>query len=89
VVAPVLMVAGLVGAVQEQAVQNEINRRSSVFPVAMEGETERTLGVFFALAPAPGQVEVKYLDTAGEHVLVIDTRSALAGLHLPPSKSGR
>jgi hypothetical protein len=89
VVAPVLMVAGLVGAVQEQAVQNEINRRSAVFPVAMEGETERTLDVFFALAPAPGQVEVKYLDTAGEHVVMIDTRSALAGLHLPPTDASK
>ena len=89
VVAPVLMVAGLVGAVQEMGVQNEITRRSTVFPVAMEGETERTLDVFFALAPAPGQVEVKYRDTAGEHVVVIDTRSALAGLHLPPTDASK
>ena len=89
VVAPVLMVAGLVGAVQEMGVQNEITRRSTVFPVAIEGEQQQTLDVFFALAPAPGQVEVKYRDTAGEHVVVIDTRSALAGLHLHPAAGSR
>jgi len=76
-----------VGAVEEMGVQNEITRRSTVFPVVIEGEQQQTLDVFFALAPAPGQVEVKYRDTAGEHVVVIDTRSALAGLHLPSSKS--
>jgi hypothetical protein len=86
VVAPVLMVAGIVGAAEEWQVQNEIDRRSTVFPVAMEGEQEQTLVVFFALAPSPGQVEVKYRDPAGEHVVVIDTGSALAGLHLPPSE---
>ena len=87
VVAPVLMVAGLLGAVEEQAVQNKINQRSTVFPVVIEGGQQQALDVFFALAPAPRQVELKYRDTAGDHVVVIDTQGALAGLHLPPSES--
>ena len=89
VVAPVLVVAGFVGAVEEMGVQNEITRRSTVFPVAIEAEQQQTLDVFFALAPAPGQVEVKYRDTAGEHVVVIDTQGALAGLHLPPTDASK
>ncbi|MCJ7451651.1 MAG: hypothetical protein MUO39_04135 [Steroidobacteraceae bacterium] len=84
VVAPALMVASIVGAVEEQAVQTEIDRRSSVFPVAIEGAQEQTLDVFFTLAPSPERVEVKYRDAAGVHVLVIDTKTALAGLHLLP-----
>jgi hypothetical protein len=85
VVAPALMVAGLVGAVEERAVQSEIDRRSAVLPIDIEGALEQMLDVFFALAPAPQRVEVKYRDPSGEHVLVIDTTTALAGLHLLPA----
>lgn len=81
-VAPVLMTAGIVVGVQEIRVQNEIRHRSTVFPVTVAADQELLLDVFFPIAPAPKSVEVAYRDASGEHVLVIDTKAALAGLHL-------
>ena len=83
-VAPVLMTAGIVVGVQEIRVQNEIRRRSTVFPAQVAAEQELPLDVFFPIAPAPERVEVTYRNTSSEHVLVIDTKAALAGLHLLP-----
>jgi hypothetical protein len=84
VVAPVLMTAGIVVAVQEMRVQSEIRHRSTEFPVTVAVDQQLPLDVFFPIAPAPQRVEVTYRDSAGEHVLVIDTKAALAGLHLLP-----
>lgn len=81
-VAPVLMTAGIVVGVQEIRVQNEIRHRSTVFPVTVAADQELLLDVFFPIAPAPQRVEVTYRDASGEHVLVIDTKAVLAGLHL-------
>jgi hypothetical protein len=81
-VAPVLMTAGIVVGVQEIRVQNEIRHRSTVFPATVAADQELLLDVFFPIAPAPQRVEVTYRDAAGEHVLVIDTKAVLAGLHL-------
>ena len=84
-VAPVLMTAGIVVGVQEIRVQNEIRHRSTEFPVTVAADQELLLDVFFPIAPAPQRVEVTYRDASGEHVLVIDTEAALAGLHLLPA----
>jgi len=81
-VAPVLMTAGIVVGVQEIRVQNEIKRRSTVFPVTVAVDQELLLDVFFPIAPAPQRVEVTYRHASGECVLVIDTKAVLAGLHL-------
>jgi hypothetical protein len=83
-VAPVLMTAGVVVGVQEIRVQNEIKHRSTEFPVKVAADQELPLDVFFPVAPAPQRVEVTYRDGSGEHVLVIDTRVVLTGLHLLP-----
>ncbi len=84
VVAPVLMTAGIVVAVQEMRVQSEIRHRSTEFPVTAAVDQQLLLDVFFPIAPAPQRVEVTYRDASGEHVLVVDTKAALAGLHLLP-----
>lgn len=84
VVAPVLIVAGVVVGVQEYQVQREIDRRSPVFPVTVGPGQDLALNVFFPLAPSPQRIEIRYADPAGEHLLTIDTTSALAGLHLLP-----
>lgn len=81
-VAPVLMTAGIVVGVQEIRVQNEIRHRSTVFPVTVAADQDLLLDVFFPIAPAPQRVEMTYHDASGEHVLVIDTKAALSGLHL-------
>jgi hypothetical protein len=84
VLAPVLMGAGIVGAVQEQAVQREMDRRRTDLPLTLEGGQERTLDLFFGIAPEPQEVRIRYSDPAGSHLVVIETRAALAGLHLQP-----
>jgi len=40
--------------------------------------------LYFPIAPSPQRIEITYTDPAGEHVLAIDTVTALAGLHLLP-----
>lgn len=88
VVAPALLVAGVVVGIQGRQVELEINRRATEFPVTVAAGAEEALDVFIPLAPAPQRVEIKYIDPAGEHVLTIDTVTALAGLHLLPKDGG-
>ena len=83
--APVLAVAGAVRGVQNHNVDEEIKRRRTPLPLSLAAEEERRVDTFFPFAPAPERVEVKYRDASGEHVLAIDTRAALAGLHLLPA----
>jgi len=88
VVAPVLVTAGIVLAIQEAEVQGEMTRRATKLPIQLTPEhtgRERPLHVFVPIAPAPQRVEVEYADASGMHVLVVDTRDVLAGLHLPPA----
>jgi hypothetical protein len=88
VVAPVLVTAGIVLAIQEAGVQGEMTRRATKLPTQLTPEhtgRERPLHVFVPIAPAPQRMEVEYADASGMHVLVVDTRDVLAGLHLPPA----
>jgi hypothetical protein len=89
VVAPALAVAGAVRGVQNHDIDEEIKRRRTPLPLSLAAGEERRLGKFFPLAPAPQRVDVTYLDASGEHVLAIDTKAALAGLHLPPVDASR
>jgi len=69
-------------------VQGEMTRRTTNLPIQLTPEhtgRERPLHVFVPIAPAPQRVEVEYADASGMHVLVVDTRDVLAGLHLPPA----
>ena len=83
-VAPVLMTAGVVVAVQEYQVQREIDRRNTLLPLTLAAQQDLPATLYFPIAPSPQRVEVTYTDPTGEHVLVIDTVTALAGLHLLP-----
>ena len=86
VVAPVLLAAGVVVGIQGRQVELELYRRASEFPVSVAAGADVALDVFVPLAPAPQKVELKYTDPVGEHVLAIDTVTALAGLHLLPKE---
>ena len=55
-----------------------------MFAATVAAYQELSLDVFFPIAPAPQRVDVTYRDASGEHVLVIDTKASLAGLHLLP-----
>jgi hypothetical protein len=83
-VAPVLMTAGVVVAAQEYQVQREIDRRNTLLPVTLAAQQDLPVTLYFPIAPSPLRVEFTYTDPAGEHVLAIDTVTALAGLHLLP-----
>ncbi len=83
---PALAVAGIVRGVNNNAVNNQIEQRQTVLPLEVSASEKLTLHVFFPLAPSPGMVEVIYTDATGEHSLIIDTSTALNGLHIDAPK---
>jgi hypothetical protein len=83
---PALAVGGIVRGVRNSAVNNQIEQRQTVLPLEVSAREELTLDVFFPLAPSPNMVEVTYTDATGEHSLIIDTSTALHGLHIDAPK---
>ncbi|MDA0679891.1 MAG: hypothetical protein O3A13_03760 [Proteobacteria bacterium] len=88
VLAPVLAVGGVFRGVNNGKVSNQIEFRYTPMPVALKNGEESALNIFFPLSPSPRQIELTYVDSEGEHVIVVDTQAALNGLHLvpPPEK---
>lgn len=86
---PAFAVAGVVRAVRNSHVSKEIETRRAVFPIAIGASKDREVHLFFPLAPSPQRVEINYADDAGTHSLTIDTRQALAGLHLGDERASR
>lgn len=56
--------------------------RQSTLPISLELAQDLEVHLFFPLAPSSQRVQASYTDAAGSHELVIDTRQALAGLHM-------
>ncbi len=79
---PALAVGGIVRGVNNSKVNNQIELRQTLLPVEVQASEEVDLDVFFPLAPSPKIVELTYTDATGEHSLVIDTSTALDGLHI-------
>ena len=79
---PALAVGGIVRGVNNSAVNKEIVLRQTELPLEVSASEELKLDVFFPIAPSPDMVEVTYTDATGEHSLVIDTSTALDGLHI-------
>ncbi len=79
---PVLAVGGVFRGVNNSKVNNQIESRQTLLPVELQDEVENSLHVFFPLAPSPLQLELTYVDSRGEHTLIVDTQAALEGLHL-------
>lgn len=82
VLIPALAVGGIVRGVNNSKVNSQIESRQTLLTLVLQEDEENGLDIFFPLAPSPQQVELSYLDSRGEHLLVIDTRAALMGLHL-------
>ena len=82
VLAPVLAVGGVVRGVNQSKVNNQIELRQTAMPLDLAAREEQTLDIFFPIAPSPTKVELIYTDTSGERRLVIDTRTAMDGLHI-------
>ncbi len=79
---PVLAVGGVFRGVNNSKVNNQIEFRQTLLPVELQDEVENSIHVFFPLAPSPRQLELTYVDSRGEHTLIVDTQVALDGLHL-------
>ena len=87
VLVPVLAVGGIVRGVNNSKVNDQIELRQTLMPVVLQVEEEKVLHIFFPLSPSPQQLELTYLDSDGDNTLLIDTRSALEGLHLEPAEN--
>ena len=79
---PVLAVGGVLRGVNNSKVNNQIESRQTLLPVELQDEEEKRLDIFYPLAPSPRRVELTYVDSQGEHTLIVDTQAALEGLHL-------
>lgn len=79
---PALAVGGIVRGVNNGKVNNQIELRQTILPLAIPAGEELGINAFFPLAPSPKMVELTYTDATGEHRLVIDTSVALDGLHI-------
>ncbi len=79
---PVLAVGGVLRGVNNSKVNNRIESRQTLLPVELQDEEEKRLDIFYPLAPSPRRVELTYVDSQGEHTLIVDTQAALEGLHL-------
>ncbi len=80
---PAIAVGGVLRGVNNNAVNNEIEKRQTALPLDVPPEHEATLDLFFPLAPSPVMVELVYADDSGRrHTIIIDTSTALHGLHI-------
>jgi len=82
VLVPVLAVGGVFRGVNNSKVNNQIESRQTPLPVVLQKEEEKDLDIFFSLSPSPRQVEITYVDSRGNHTLIVATQTALQGLHL-------
>ena len=87
VAAPALLVGGMIRGSNNNSVGQEIANRQTSLPLRLSAGEEVPLDLFFPLSPSPVKVEINYSDAAGSHVLILDTKAALDGLHLRESKS--
>ncbi len=79
---PVFAVGGVMRGVNNSKVNKQIESRQTLLPIALQREEEKSLDIFFPLTPSPRQIELTYVDSRGDHILIIDTHTALEGLHL-------
>jgi hypothetical protein len=82
ILVPVFAVGGVFRGVNNSKVNKQIESRQTLMPVGLQEEEEESFDMFFPLTPSPRQLELTYVDAQGEHVLVVDTKAALEGLHL-------
>lgn len=83
---PVLVGMGIVRAINNHKVGDRIDVRATPLPLLVAAGSDEALDVFVPLSPSPRHVSIRYSDAQGDHQVEIDTRQALAGLHLPAAK---
>ncbi len=82
ILVPALAVGGVIKGMNNSKVNKRVESRQTLLPIVLQEEEEKSLDIFFPLAPSPRQVEIAYTDFQGDHTLNIDTRTALDQLHL-------
>ncbi len=85
VLTPVVAVGGIARGINNSKVDAEIRSRQTPLPVELASHEQLSLNVFFPLAPSPRQIEITYVDSLGEGVLLVNTADVLDGLHLTRS----
>ncbi len=82
IVAPALIVGGTMRNIEQNKIAEMLIERQSNLPVLVNpGETQEQ-HYFFPITPSPLRVEIVFLIDGKQQQLVIDTASALQGLHL-------
>jgi hypothetical protein len=84
ILVPAFAVGGVLRGVNNSKVNKQISVRQTQLPYVLPVEEDRTLHIFFPLTPSPRQIEITYVDSQGDHILIVDTQTALEGLHLAP-----
>lgn len=80
--APVVLVNGVVRGINNIKIDNQIEDRQSSLPFDVPAQGAKSAHIFYPISPSPGLIEITYSDSNGDHVLTLDTREVLSGLHL-------
>ena len=81
--APARVIGGIVRAVDNSAVNEEIGLWQSQLPIELlAGADSSPQVIFFPLAPSPKTVEITCTDAEGARILDLDLRTALKGLYM-------
>ena len=87
VVAPILIVGGIMQGVNNHKVTAEIVARHTALPVTVAANETLRLNIFFPLAPSPQRIDIAYSGSIGERVISLDTNEVLNGLHVVSSQT--
>ena len=82
ILVPVFAVGGVLRGVNNIKVGKQIEARQTLLPIVLREDDEKSVHIFFSLAPSPRQIEITYVDSRGDQTLIIDTHAVLGGLHL-------
>ena len=82
ILVPAFAVGGVFRGVNNSRVNKQIESRQTQLPFLLQEDEDRTFHIFFPVTPSPRRIEITYVDSQGDHILVVDTQTALEGLHL-------
>ena len=80
-VGPALITSGIVRGVNNAKVNDRIESEHTELPILIPAAEKKHLNLFFPLIPSPQQLVLAFRDGDAVRQLVLDTSSALAGLH--------
>lgn len=84
VIALAAIAAGAAKHQGESSVDAVIAKRRTVLPIQLAAGESAALDVFFPVTPKPSRLVMSYADASGDHAVSVDTRLALAQIHVEP-----